>query len=571
MPLRRSRVHNEKGETVFKRLIFAGLGLFACFAEAALAAPVVSLTSPTADMKFVPPASITLTASASDSSKKIHQVDFYYGTTLIGSAKKSPYSVTWSQVPAGSYVLTAKATNNKKESATSQAVNITVASSANASPAVSLTSPAAGSSYSAPASLTLTANASDSDGSIAKVEFFNGASVIGTATAAPYTVVWSKVAAGAYTLTAKATDNGGAVATSAPVTVTVLDNQPPTVSLTAAKSQAGAPVTVTFTATAADADGSIAKLEFYNGATLLGTATAAPYSYTWTDVPQGSYSLTAKATDDRGAATTSAAVAVDVAAGPAQAYYIYADHLNTPRQVVDKNTQVVWRWDQDDPFGANAPAASNGFALNLRFPGQYYDAETKLHYNYFRDYDPQTGRYVQSDPIGLAGGPNTYAYVGGNPASDIDPLGEAAAGARIGGMVGGAIAGTLGVETGPLDIAITMAGRAAGAAIGSKIEDMCTKDPCDELLRQIRDIAGKLRTKIRQQETDQYDLFRQAYAQNPGGAIDGKGTWIGHDAQITGLKKGLARKVEEAQAANCSIPPDVLQLLATPNPTRPNR
>jgi hypothetical protein len=62
------------------------------------------------------------------------------------------------------------------------------------------------------------------------------------------------------------------------VTLTVLDNQPPTVSLDAAESQAGAPVTVTLTATAADADGSVAKLAFYNGATLLGTATAAPYS-----------------------------------------------------------------------------------------------------------------------------------------------------------------------------------------------------------------------------------------------------------------------------------------------------
>jgi RHS repeat-associated protein len=63
------------------------------------------------------------------------------------------------------------------------------------------------------------------------------------------------------------------------------------------------------------------------------------------------------------------------------------------------------------------------FSFNLRFPGQYYDVETKLHYNYFRDYNPATGRYVQSDPIALSGGLNTYDYVQAAPIGIIDPLG----------------------------------------------------------------------------------------------------------------------------------------------------
>ncbi|MGH8550158.1 MAG: RHS repeat domain-containing protein, partial [Methylococcales bacterium] len=111
------------------------------------------------------------------------------------------------------------------------------------------------------------------------------------------------------------------------------------------------------------------------------------------------------------------------------AYYIHSDHLNTPRLITNQANQIVWRWDSD-PFGSTPanenPSGLGVFTNNLRFPGQFYDKETNLHQNYYRDYDPGTGRYPQSDPVGLAGGTNLYGYVNQNPVSFTDPTGEIA-------------------------------------------------------------------------------------------------------------------------------------------------
>lgn len=105
-----------------------------------------------------------------------------------------------------------------------------------------------------------------------------------------------------------------------------------------------------------------------------------------------------------------------------------AHHVHTPRVITNQNNTVVWQWNSD-PFGSTLPnenpAGQGSFTCNMRFSGQYYDRETNLHYNYFRDYDPSTGRYIQSDPIGLEGGTNTYAYVDGNPRPGFDPTGLA--------------------------------------------------------------------------------------------------------------------------------------------------
>ena len=130
------------------------------------------------------------------------------------------------------------------------------------------------------------------------------------------------------------------------------------------------------------------------------------------------------------AAFTSAAATADCVRGNRSRYDERASgawYLNTPRLVADATGTTVWRWDQAEPFGdspaSENPSGAGTFDLPLRLPGQYYDAESGLHQNNYRDYDPSIGRYSESDPIGLAAGTNTYTYVGGSPLSWSDFLG----------------------------------------------------------------------------------------------------------------------------------------------------
>jgi RHS repeat-associated protein len=124
-----------------------------------------------------------------------------------------------------------------------------------------------------------------------------------------------------------------------------------------------------------------------------------------------------------GDGTTIADAMLFVVAGaqPANLLYVHADHLGSPQKLTDASQATVWD-GVFDPFGEEVAIAGLA-AMPLRFPGQYADEETGFSYNYFRDYDPNLGRYVQSDPIGILGGPSTYAYADAGPVSLVDPLG----------------------------------------------------------------------------------------------------------------------------------------------------
>lgn len=268
--------------------------------------PVVSITSPANNANFTAGSNITITANASDSNGSVAKVEFFRGTTKLGEDATSPYSFSWTNVAAGSYVLTARATDNQGAVNTSGAINITIAG-ANTPPAITLTAPANNASFAVGSTIMLSANATDANGTIAKVEFYNGATKLGEDVTRPYSFAINNATVGSYAITAKATDNQGAVSTSSTVNVTVINaNTPPVVTLTTPSNnsyfQPG--VNITLNATASD-NGSVSKVEFYRGATKIGEDLTGPYSFVWNSVAEGTYAISARAIDNQGATAIS--------------------------------------------------------------------------------------------------------------------------------------------------------------------------------------------------------------------------------------------------------------------------
>ena len=273
--------------------------------------PVVTITAPANNASFMAPANITITANASDADGTVSKVEFYNGTTLLGTSTVAPYTYAWSSVAVGSYTITSKAYDNLNAIATSTVTTVNV--NANQAPAVSITAPSNNATYTAPAAISITATASDADGSIAKVEFYNGATLLSTSTSAPYTYTWTSVAVGNYTITAKAYDNLSATTSASIAVVVKAPNQVPAISITSPANNASfvAPALINVTTSASDADGSIAKVEFYNGTILLGTVTSSPYNYSWSNVSAGTYTIVVKAYDNQNA-MVSASISVKV-------------------------------------------------------------------------------------------------------------------------------------------------------------------------------------------------------------------------------------------------------------------
>ncbi|HKJ33879.1 MAG TPA: RHS repeat-associated core domain-containing protein, partial [Balneolales bacterium] len=161
---------------------------------------------------------------------------------------------------------------------------------------------------------------------------------------------------------------------------------------------------------------------------------------------------------------------VDV--GSSDIYYYHNDHLGTPELMTDASENAVWEMEFK-PFGEANVKSTSTMKNNFRLPGQIFDEETGLHYNYFRDYHPGIGRYVEADPIGLKGGMNLYVYANNNPVNVVDPTGEVGLlGLGIGGITG-AYSGFLGgITSGNIwgGIVGGVVGGTTGALLGFAVE-----------------------------------------------------------------------------------------------------
>jgi hypothetical protein len=313
----------------------------ASHAYAALGNYTVTLTVNDGTVSSAP---ATTAVTISNQAPVSHPGGPYSGTRLqaiafSGSLSSDPEGDALTYSHLGSFAVTLVVRDGTDASAPATAsveiVNVT--------PSVAWAGPAAGSVFTAPASIALAATASDADGSVSRVEFYEGGARIGEAATAPYGLLWSGMAPGVYSLSARAVDDSGATTASAPVAITV--NAPPAVVLTAPAegAQFAAPASITLTASASDADGAVVQVEIFQGATSLGIVTTSPYTLTWSNVAPGSYTLTARATDNHGATVTSSPVTVKVTAalGPTADAYVRGGSSNDGRNFGTATTLTV--------------------------------------------------------------------------------------------------------------------------------------------------------------------------------------------------------------------------------------
>jgi hypothetical protein len=266
--------------------------------------PSVGITSPAnGDVFTVGPTDIMVSVNASDLDGSIMSVEVFLDNVSAGTTSVSPYSVMINSVPPGTHQISATATDNSA-AMTSDSITVRV----NASPTASISSPANNTVFIAgPTNVAVHASASDTDGTIASIQLFLDNAPIATVAASSYDNSLTNIAPGNHTLTAITTDNDGATGTNS---LAFIVNRPPSASISfpADNSVFSQGASISMQASGSDLDGSISQLQLLVNGVVVTNGTSSPLSFTIANATNGTYVLTARATDNRGAITTSQAI-----------------------------------------------------------------------------------------------------------------------------------------------------------------------------------------------------------------------------------------------------------------------
>jgi Bacterial Ig domain len=237
----------------------------------------------------------------------ISSVVFSDGSTKIGTGTpNNAFIVNWKLSTPGTYTVSAVGTDGNGNHYYPPSVTFTTVE--DVPPSVTITTPTSGTTYVGPTDVPLEASATSSDGTIETVTFYNGSTRLGDGP----NYDWKKIPAGTYSITAVATDEYGVSTTSAPVTLIITADVPPSVTITSPTSGTTytGPTSVDLDATATSSDAVVETVAFYNGSTKLGNGPL----YSWNNIPAGTYTITAVATDNYGVSTTSAPVTLIITA-----------------------------------------------------------------------------------------------------------------------------------------------------------------------------------------------------------------------------------------------------------------
>jgi RHS repeat-associated protein len=446
--------------------------------------PTVTLTSPLASGIFTAPATFALAANAGDIDGGIGRVEFWANNVLVASDSTSPFAYSWANLAAGAYDVFARAYDVDGAFAVTPTIRIAVANA----PTIAILTPTSGQVFAPGASVVINSDPVTDRGrgrGVDRVDYSlrNSAGTVVLSRSMPgcnpppgqscpqldpWKTTWvSPTSSNQYTLTSTVVDTAGSTASA---TLSFIVSLPPTVSLTTNKAIYAAPASVQLTATATDPDGgTVQSVAFKANGVSIGTGVKNGnlFTLTWSTSQLGTHSLTATATDNFGASTTSTAVPIEVIPAGPQVVYYHNDLTGSPLAATNANGTVLWN-ESYAPYGERWAPVSN--AQNaLWFAGKPTEDSSGLSYFGGRWYNPRVGRFYSVDPQRFADtNPhsfNRYAYANNNPYRFVDPEGHSPI--DVGfllwdlGKLGIAIYDGAGVSGALTDVAISVVGVAS--------------------------------------------------------------------------------------------------------------